>query len=131
MASTYLEPLELTDEERSTLASWPRRPKSAQALALRRRMVLACASERAGGLRPGAPCGRICTSWPAGPRCARPSRSHSGASGPRPPNSEVDLSAYVALADAQPQHSGACASGGVWARVRSWTARARPALGHR
>jgi transposase len=33
----------LTDEEQETLQRWARRPKSAQALALRARMVLACA----------------------------------------------------------------------------------------
>jgi len=35
--------LVLTDEERTTLERWARRPKSAQALALRCRIVLACA----------------------------------------------------------------------------------------
>ncbi len=35
--------LELSDEERVTLAQWARRPKTAQALALRSRIVLACA----------------------------------------------------------------------------------------
>jgi transposase len=35
--------LVLTDDERETLARWARRPKSAQALALRARIVLACA----------------------------------------------------------------------------------------
>src|SRR6266545_3748862 len=34
--------LVLTDEERETLQRWARRPKSAQALALRCRIVLAC-----------------------------------------------------------------------------------------
>src|ERR1700722_2728318 len=33
----------LTDEERETLERWARRPKSAQSLALRCRIVLACA----------------------------------------------------------------------------------------
>ena len=36
-------PLALSDEERETLERWARRPKSAQALALRCRIVLACA----------------------------------------------------------------------------------------
>ncbi len=36
--------LVLSDEERETLQRWARRPKSAQALALRCRIVLACAS---------------------------------------------------------------------------------------
>ena len=35
--------LELTDDERATLHRWARRPKSLQALALRSRIVLACA----------------------------------------------------------------------------------------
>src|SRR3954451_21980379 len=35
--------LELTDEERDQLVRWERRPKSSQALALRSRIVLACA----------------------------------------------------------------------------------------
>ncbi len=35
-------PLSLTDPERETLQSWARRPKSAQALALRARMILLC-----------------------------------------------------------------------------------------
>jgi transposase len=43
MPSPILEPLALTDEERSTLERWARRPKSAQALALRCRIVLMCA----------------------------------------------------------------------------------------
>ena len=37
-------PLSLTDEERATLGRWSRRAKSAQALALRCRIVLACAT---------------------------------------------------------------------------------------
>ena len=37
-------PLVLTDEERETLERWARRPKSAQSLALRCRIVLACAT---------------------------------------------------------------------------------------
>src|SRR5438046_5694103 len=36
----------LTDEERETLQRWARRPKSAQQLALRSRIVLACAEGR-------------------------------------------------------------------------------------
>jgi transposase len=36
--------LSLSDEERETLQRWARRPKSAQALALRSRIVLACAT---------------------------------------------------------------------------------------
>ncbi|HLX89796.1 MAG TPA: IS630 family transposase [Acidimicrobiales bacterium] len=46
MPSPVLEPLELTDDERSTLERWARRPKSAQALALRCRIVLRCAEGR-------------------------------------------------------------------------------------
>ncbi len=36
-------PLALTEEESSTLQNWARRPKSAQALALRAKIILACA----------------------------------------------------------------------------------------
>src|SRR5712691_7718800 len=36
-------PLQLSREERETLERWVRRPKSAQALALRARVILACA----------------------------------------------------------------------------------------
>lgn len=43
MRRSGLVPLQLTDEERATLERWARRPKSAQALALRCRIVLACA----------------------------------------------------------------------------------------
>ena len=39
----HSKPLMLTDEERRTLNEWARRPKTAQRLALRSRMVLACA----------------------------------------------------------------------------------------
>src|SRR4051812_49106424 len=38
-----LSPLTVTDEERSTLEAWARRPKTAQALATRVRIVLAAA----------------------------------------------------------------------------------------
>lgn len=43
MASPKLEPVVLSDEERSVLAGWARRRKTAQALALRARIVLRCA----------------------------------------------------------------------------------------
>ena len=39
-------PLILDDVERETLERWVRRPKTAQALALRARMILACAEGR-------------------------------------------------------------------------------------
>ena len=39
----HSKPLLLTDDERRTLDQWARRPTSAQRLALRSRMVLACA----------------------------------------------------------------------------------------
>lgn len=39
-----LQPLVLTDEERTTLERWARRPKNPQSLALRSRIVLACAT---------------------------------------------------------------------------------------
>lgn len=44
-----LAPLTLTDEERETLQRWVRRPKTAQALARRARIVLACASGSSNG----------------------------------------------------------------------------------
>ncbi len=44
MASPKLEPLVLTDDERQVLEGWARRRKTAQALALRSRIVLACAA---------------------------------------------------------------------------------------
>jgi len=43
MRRSVLEPVVLSDDERETLERWARRPKSAQALALRCRIVLACA----------------------------------------------------------------------------------------
>jgi transposase len=43
MASPKLEPLVLSDDERRVLEGWARRQKTAQALALRSRIVLACA----------------------------------------------------------------------------------------
>ncbi len=39
----------LTDDERETLQRWARRPKSAQALALRSRIVLACEGDVTNG----------------------------------------------------------------------------------
>ena len=41
--------LELSEDERATLERWARRPKSAQALALRCRIVLQCASGKSNG----------------------------------------------------------------------------------
>ena len=43
MASPKLEPVVLTDEERQVLEGWARRRKTAQALALRSRIILGCA----------------------------------------------------------------------------------------
>ena len=43
MRRSVLEPVVLSDEERETLERWARRPKSAQALALRCRIILECA----------------------------------------------------------------------------------------
>jgi transposase len=43
MADTRLEPLVLTEDERRTLESWVKRRSTAQGLALRARIVLACA----------------------------------------------------------------------------------------
>src|ERR1039457_5094215 len=48
--------LELTEDERAVLERWARRPKSAQALALRSRIVLACsegAANKEGAARVG------------------------------------------------------------------------------
>src|SRR3989442_15302779 len=42
-------PVVLTVEERETLEQWARRPKTAQALAQRARIVLACTTEKANG----------------------------------------------------------------------------------
>jgi transposase len=44
MPSSILAPLTLSDEERETLLRWARRPKTAQALAFRARVILACAA---------------------------------------------------------------------------------------
>jgi transposase len=43
MRRSVLDPVVLSDDERETLERWARRPKSSQALALRCRIVLACA----------------------------------------------------------------------------------------
>ena len=43
MASPKLEPVVLSDDERRVLEGWARRRKTAQALALRSRIILACA----------------------------------------------------------------------------------------
>ena len=43
MRHPHSNPVVLSDDERETLERWARRPKSAQALALRCRIVLACA----------------------------------------------------------------------------------------
>jgi transposase-like protein len=43
MPSPKLEPVVLSEQERSVLAGWARRRKTAQALALRARIVLRCA----------------------------------------------------------------------------------------
>src|SRR5437868_6259942 len=45
-AGRPLTPIILTDDERSKLAAWARRPKTAQRLALRARIVLAAATGR-------------------------------------------------------------------------------------
>lgn len=47
--SRPLAPLTLTEEERETLLRWTRRPKTAQALACRSRIVLACAAGSSNG----------------------------------------------------------------------------------
>lgn len=43
MPSPVLSPVTLSEEEQETLARWARRPKTAQALAFRARVILACA----------------------------------------------------------------------------------------
>lgn len=43
-------PLSVTEEQRSRLESWARRPKTAQALALRDRIILACAEGKPNGV---------------------------------------------------------------------------------
>jgi transposase len=43
MPGSYLKPLVLSDDERTQLERWARRPRSSQALALRCRIVLVCA----------------------------------------------------------------------------------------
>jgi hypothetical protein len=46
MGDSRLEPLVLSDAERQTLQGWVRRRRTAQGLALRARIVLACAEDR-------------------------------------------------------------------------------------
>ncbi len=46
MGDTRLEPLVLSDAERQALENWAKRRKTAQGLALRARVVLACAEGR-------------------------------------------------------------------------------------
>src|SRR3954447_7555719 len=43
-------PLSVTEEQRSKLESWARRPKTAQALALRAKIILACAEGKPNGV---------------------------------------------------------------------------------
>src|SRR4051794_27171041 len=43
-------PLSVSEDQRSTLESWARRPKTAQALALRARIILACAEGKPNGV---------------------------------------------------------------------------------
>jgi len=45
-----LAPISVTDDQRSTLENWARRPQTAQALALRARIVLACAEGKPNGV---------------------------------------------------------------------------------
>ena len=45
-----LPPLSVSEDQRSTLESWARRPKTAQALALRARIILACAEGKPNGV---------------------------------------------------------------------------------
>jgi hypothetical protein len=46
VASRYLPALEITADERATLEGWVRRRTTAQALALRAKIVLACAGAK-------------------------------------------------------------------------------------
>jgi transposase len=46
MGDSRLEPLVLSDAERQTLQGWARRRRTAQGLALRARIALACAEDR-------------------------------------------------------------------------------------
>jgi transposase len=46
VTSPILDPIDLSDDERRALEAWTRRPKTAQALALRARIVLMCADTR-------------------------------------------------------------------------------------
>jgi transposase len=46
-------PISVTEEQRSTLESWVRRPKTAQALALRAKIILACAEGKPNGVVAG------------------------------------------------------------------------------
>ena len=50
MPSPKLEPVVLTDEERQVLGGWARRRKTAQALALRSRIILGCAGGSVSGV---------------------------------------------------------------------------------
>jgi len=45
-----LKPISVNEEQRSTLESWARRPKTAQALALRAKIILACAEGKPNGV---------------------------------------------------------------------------------
>jgi hypothetical protein len=45
-----LSPLSVSQEQRATLENWARRPKTGQALALRARIVLACAEGKPNGV---------------------------------------------------------------------------------
>src|SRR5947208_495239 len=45
-----LPPLSVSEDQRSTLKSWARRPKTAQALALRAKIILACAEGKPNGV---------------------------------------------------------------------------------
>ena len=43
-------PISVTEDQRSTLESWVRRPRTAQALALRAKIILACAEGKPNGV---------------------------------------------------------------------------------
>ena len=82
-------PLTLTDDERETLERWARRPTTAQALAQRARIVLACVSGGDNSARPGDQAGAACarsrrcsiTTRRPSTRCSMPRPPHLGREG--------------------------------------------------
>ena len=117
-------PLTLTDDERETLERWVRRPTTAQALAQRARIVLACVSGGDNSARPGDQAGAACarsrrcsiTTRRPSTRCSMPRPPHLGREGHArrsPPMLVADL------------HREAARRGGTWTRCRSPSGRTR------